>query len=79
MREEFGNNERSWSEEVQRQTLLAFEAAHQHSLDDSYPDFETELLSRYVFTVDEQLAAALRFEEAGRAVPQAAHIQLVNA
>ena len=61
-----------WEAELKLQRSRAMSVAFECSFDDSYPDFESELVDRVVFTLDEQMAAALKFERDGRATPAVA-------
>ncbi|MBC9927368.1 hypothetical protein [Leucobacter sp. cx-169] len=56
-----------WLELVEVMQAQAFAVAHEHSFDDSYPDFEGELVERVVFTAGELAVASERFTRAGRA------------
>lgn len=63
-----------WDRELHLQHSRAMSLAQECSLDDSYPDFESELVNRVVFTLDELMAAALQFESAGRAIPSTSDV-----
>lgn len=62
-------SEERWQEELYHQLILAGAMKAEHGIDDSYPDFESELWDRVVFTVDEMVHAAITFERNGRATP----------
>ncbi len=62
-------HEGEWEAELQLQCSRAMSVEFECSFDDSYPDFESELVDRVVFTLGEQVAAALKFERDGRATP----------
>ncbi|MHA3724244.1 hypothetical protein ACXR2T_10230 [Leucobacter sp. HY1910] len=58
-----------WREQLAWQTMIASGMQRDHGFEEDYPDFESELWDRIIFTVDEQMVAARRFEAAGRAAP----------
>lgn len=62
-------SEDQWQAELERQFYVASEMKSEHGFDDSYPDFESELWDRVIFTVDEMVHAAIVFEKSGRATP----------
>lgn len=60
-----------WQAEMRMQQAQAVNIARDCSFDESYPDFEDELIGgRVVFTLDEQMVAARRFVESGRATAE---------
>ena len=62
-------SEDRWRDELHHQLIIAGAMKAEHGFDDSYPDFESELWDRVVFTVDEMVHAAIVFERTGRATP----------
>lgn len=70
-------DEEQWQAERVRQLNIANAMRAEHGTDDSYPDFESELWDRVIFTIDEMTHAAIQFERRGRATPARQEAALV--